>query len=580
MKNNLVCCFLGGLLVAPFLAFAQSPALTYQGRLFDGRRAANGIYELQFGLADALIEGAYVGPKLTNSEVEVSNGLFTVSLDFGSGIFDGTPLWLEIGVRRSGSTDPYTLLVPRQALTAAPYATFAASAASLTGSATNTTVFGSLSLAGMGTNVVLCTTNKQVVTTSPDSNLIFVNGAGVAAANGTYWLRTATPAPYYTNRTGMVILSAPDDPDYQWQLRKASGKLLYGSLFWDISQITAWQVVEPAAAPRPSFVSFGTNYFTNSSTQLLMGGAPVPAPSLGNDIYVNAAIGNDLFAERGHPDLPYKTVYAALQAATNNDTVIVSPGVYNERSFIMTLPTGLKLIGAGRRVTSIYCHPSSSVPAGNLDLSSSNVLSSFTTDFVISVGGYGVTLGTATNALLENLEVSGISDVIYLQSWQGFTAINCSFTSKSDCFVDFQTDPAGTNAIAELYNCHLKTTGSGILSNHGIVNGGQGQLRMFGGSIEARNTQFSACVWSPRGTAPGGSIEISGVALSYGTTNTAGRAFAILNESGTNCSITVKGMLLKTSDVSGPVIYEGNLYTTNLVDEATAPAPGIRATKR
>ncbi len=52
--------------------------------------------------------------------VEVTDGLFIVELDFGA-VFDGTDLWLEIEV---GST----VLSPRQHVTAAPQALFAATA--------------------------------------------------------------------------------------------------------------------------------------------------------------------------------------------------------------------------------------------------------------------------------------------------------------------------------------------------------------------------------------------------------------------------------------------------------------------
>jgi hypothetical protein len=95
---------------------------------------------------------------------------------------------------------------------------------------------------------------------------------------------------------------------------------------------------------------------------------------------------------------------------------------------------------------------------------------------------------------------------------------------------------------------------------------------MFGGSIEARNAASSACVWAPDGGPPGGSIELSGVALRYGTTNSSGRAYAILNDSGTNCNIIVNGMLVNVNDVYGPITYIGNLYSTNLVGTAPADA--------
>src|SRR5437660_895789 len=104
-------------------------AFTYQGRLLDNGQPANGTYDLQFRLADAPAEGNYIGPSLTNAALEVKDGLFLVTLDFGATIFDGSSRWLEIGVRTSGSSDPCTWLAPRQPITATPYAAFANRAA-------------------------------------------------------------------------------------------------------------------------------------------------------------------------------------------------------------------------------------------------------------------------------------------------------------------------------------------------------------------------------------------------------------------------------------------------------------------
>ena len=101
---------------------AQGTAFTYQGRLNDGSGPANGGYDLKFSLFNSASGGsAAVGPLTTNA-VAVSNGLFTVGLDFGAGVFNGAPYRLEIGVRTNGSVAPYSTLSPRQAVTAAPYA--------------------------------------------------------------------------------------------------------------------------------------------------------------------------------------------------------------------------------------------------------------------------------------------------------------------------------------------------------------------------------------------------------------------------------------------------------------------------
>jgi len=74
-------------------------AFIYQGRLQDGGAPAQGAYDLRFTLCDAAAEGSTWGPVLTNAAVEVSNGLFTTTLDFGAGVFDGNARWLEIAVR-------------------------------------------------------------------------------------------------------------------------------------------------------------------------------------------------------------------------------------------------------------------------------------------------------------------------------------------------------------------------------------------------------------------------------------------------------------------------------------------------
>jgi len=100
---------------------------TYQGRLTDGGAPANGTYDLEFKLYDALSGGSQVGSTVSQGDVTVSDGLFTVQLDFGN-VFDGTALYLEIGVRPGASDGAYTPLTPRQALTATPYAIYASKA--------------------------------------------------------------------------------------------------------------------------------------------------------------------------------------------------------------------------------------------------------------------------------------------------------------------------------------------------------------------------------------------------------------------------------------------------------------------
>ena len=117
----------GGASASPLYA-PLGTSFTYQGKLTDGGVPANGQYEFEFKLYDSLNGGNQVGGTLTYSPggLFVTNGLFTVQLDFGN-VFDGTALYLEIGVRPSFSPNgyPFTALVPRTPLTATPYAIYA-----------------------------------------------------------------------------------------------------------------------------------------------------------------------------------------------------------------------------------------------------------------------------------------------------------------------------------------------------------------------------------------------------------------------------------------------------------------------
>jgi hypothetical protein len=97
-------------------ALAQGTAFTYQGRLHDGASVGNGNYDLTFALFGAPIGGIQHGGTLTNAATPVSNGLFTVTLDFGNQ-YPGAERWLEIAVRSCGSPAANQVLSPRQPIT-------------------------------------------------------------------------------------------------------------------------------------------------------------------------------------------------------------------------------------------------------------------------------------------------------------------------------------------------------------------------------------------------------------------------------------------------------------------------------
>lgn len=95
-------------------------AFTYQGCLLDNETPVDNVCDFQFALWDDPDAGTQVAGPQEVTGVPVSDGRFTVQLDFGN-IFDGTAYWLEVEVQCSGDAG-YTTLSPRQALTPAPYA--------------------------------------------------------------------------------------------------------------------------------------------------------------------------------------------------------------------------------------------------------------------------------------------------------------------------------------------------------------------------------------------------------------------------------------------------------------------------
>ena len=120
-------CWLALALAMPASAAPLGSAFSYRGLLNRDGNAANGLYDLRLALYDDAIAGVQVGSTVSTNGLGVTNGLFTVALDFGPGCFDGNGRWLEISVRTHGN-DAFTTLVPRQALLTIPYASYSLNA--------------------------------------------------------------------------------------------------------------------------------------------------------------------------------------------------------------------------------------------------------------------------------------------------------------------------------------------------------------------------------------------------------------------------------------------------------------------
>lgn len=182
-------------------------AITYQGRLTDGGSPANGAFDFVFALHDDPVIVSQAGVTVTQV-LTVSGGLFMADLDFGN-VFDGTELYLQIGVRPEGSIAPYEMLNPRQPLRPTPYALSLRPGADVFGTISNdaviqthnTAVSGSASYALRGETDSVSSFGAaiygRVTSTTPGAYSagvrganegIFGNGIGVwGSQNGSGW---------------------------------------------------------------------------------------------------------------------------------------------------------------------------------------------------------------------------------------------------------------------------------------------------------------------------------------------------------------------------------------------------------
>jgi hypothetical protein len=107
----------------PITVRSQTTAFTYQGKLSDSGSAPTAPYDFTFRLFSQLAGGSQIGSDVLRDDVQVTAGVFSVNLDFGSSPFtSSTGNFLEILVRPGASTGAYTLLIPRNPITATPYA--------------------------------------------------------------------------------------------------------------------------------------------------------------------------------------------------------------------------------------------------------------------------------------------------------------------------------------------------------------------------------------------------------------------------------------------------------------------------
>ncbi len=190
------------LLAGSGIIHAQGTSFTYQGQLTANGAPATGNFGMIFNLCQSPIPGNGQIGTVQLPTVPVSNGLFTVSLDFGAAAFTGTNLWLEVDVETNGG---YAVLFPRQPLTATPYAITANAADNLVGllpaGQLSGTLPASLFSGGYGSAVTLSNSANSFVGTFTGNgagltnlNLGSLSSTGTNVFNGRVGIGTSTPA--------------------------------------------------------------------------------------------------------------------------------------------------------------------------------------------------------------------------------------------------------------------------------------------------------------------------------------------------------------------------------------------------
>lgn len=378
---------------------------TYQGVLSDGGSPVSGDVDLRFSLWDAASGGGQVGSSIVIEDLAVSDGRVTVPLDFGA-VFTGAELWLRVEVRDGASTGSYTVLDPRQALTAAPYAAHAiaassadtattashASTAAHAASADTATTAGSATTADHATTADSATTASSATTAGHATSADSATTAGHAAtADSATSATTASSAgdsdtldgqqgSYYrawSSLTGVPVGLDDGDDDTLAGLSCASGEVAS----WDGS---AWVCSTPGGASYARTIIVG----------------PVGDPAANGAAL--AAVASSITPPAGPAD-------AVL--------IKVEPGEYDLGGASVALWNWVHMRGSGRlatRITSEACGPVSRVVSLDIGELSDLTVENTCTDPTATV--QGISMGSIyPGARISRVTVvgSGAVDLAY-----------------------------------------------------------------------------------------------------------------------------------------------------------------------
>lgn len=580
---------------------AIGTAFTYQGQLKNASGPVNSHCDFQFSLWDALSGGTQVGSTLDQSNVLVSDGLFTVQLDFGMTAFAGGARWLETAVRCPTGSGSYTTLSPRQPLTAAPYANIAqiANTAFLAEEANNADTLDGQHASAFQQHyqnlVVVAKSGGDFTTITAALNSITANSASnhftIYVAPGVY-SETVTMKPYVdiegtgelttkitytgwvTDAFGTVI--GADNAELRFLTVENTGGANYAVAIYNnhasprITHVTAIGISgivssigvdNEYASPAMTDVTasaldaggnnFGVFNYNSSPTM-----TDVTVTSSGGEAAVNFGI----FTRGGTPTL--NNVTATASDADNNI------GVYNwETSPTMTNVTAA---ASGSVSTNYGIKNDSGMPTlNNVIASASGGVSSYgiynqdSSPIMNNVTASASAAGNANNGVYNTASSPMMVDVTVSASGGTYSYGVYNYTNSSPTMINGTiTASGGTNnygvqnqsaSSPTMTNVAVIVSGVTGSSNYGVSNANTSSLKMTGVTVTASGGTFNYGVWNDSTSA---TIQNSIISTSGGTND----GLHCVASSGT---YTIK---IDGSQISGgsSTIYQTSQYTTRV----------------
>jgi len=101
---------------------AVSGKVSYQGFIEHNGSPANGLYDFELRVYNALAGGTQQGSTHSEPDAEVTNGVVNIEANFGSAQFWKDPRYIQVGVRPGASVAAFEVISPRAEITATPLA--------------------------------------------------------------------------------------------------------------------------------------------------------------------------------------------------------------------------------------------------------------------------------------------------------------------------------------------------------------------------------------------------------------------------------------------------------------------------